>query len=85
MASWFWLVIRDVWIGDEQSVAGRFDMPAVHRITCVVLACMTVPSGLLWTHYKGADSYGPPLEPFFATVFTLSSTLAGVLIVPAVF
>lgn len=82
---WFWLVVRDVWIGGQQTVANRFDTSAVLRITVATLLSLAVSSGLLWTHYRRADSYGSPLELFFGVVFVLSLALAVVGALPALF
>ncbi len=79
MACFFWFVVRDQWIGHRALVAGRFDDGESLRIVFALLVAAAVPSGLLWRHYRKADSYGSPLGPFFAAAF------AAVTVLPAVF
>jgi magnesium-transporting ATPase (P-type) len=85
MACFFWLVIRDQWIHDRLLVAGRFDEGETLRMVFVLLATVSVSSGLLWRHYRRIDAYGSPLETFFMLVFTLCAGLAAVAVLPALF
>jgi hypothetical protein len=85
MVCFFWLVIRDHWIHHRLLVAGRFDDGETLRMVFVLLATVTVSSGLLWRHYRRIDSYGSPLETVFMTVFTLCAALAAVTVLPALF
>ncbi len=85
MASFFWLVVRDQWIHARPLVAGRFDQGESLRVIFALLVSVAVPSGLLWRHYRGIDSYGSPLEPLFMVVFTLCGALAAVVLLPAIF
>jgi len=84
-AYWWWLVIRDTWIVGLTLVAGRFDTSEQLRITAAALASVAVPSGLLWFHFKRAESYGAPWELFFSVVFALTAILALITLVPALF
>jgi magnesium-transporting ATPase (P-type) len=85
MACFFWLVIRDQWIHDRLLVAGRFDEGETLRMVFVLLATVSVSSGLLWRHYRRIDAYGSPLETLFMLVFTLCAGLAAVAVLPALF
>jgi hypothetical protein len=85
MVCFFWLVIRDQWIHHRLLIAGRFDKGETLRLVFVLLATVTVSSGLLWRHYRRIDSYGSPLETVFMAVFTLCATLAAVTVLPALF
>jgi hypothetical protein len=85
MVCFFWLVIRDHWIHHRLLVAGRFDDGETLRMVFVLLATVTVSSGLLWRHYRRIDSYGSPLETVFMAVFTLCAALAAVTVLPALF
>jgi magnesium-transporting ATPase (P-type) len=85
MVCFFWLVIRDQWIHHRLLVAGRFDEGETLRVVFVLLATVTVSSGLLWRHYRRIDSYGSPLETVFMAVFTLCAALAAVAVLPALF
>jgi hypothetical protein len=85
MACFFWLVIRDRWIHDRLLVAGRFDEGETLRVVFVLLATVTVSSGLLWRHYRRVDAYGSTLETVFMAVFTLCAGLAAVTVLPALF
>ena len=84
MACFFWLVVRDQWINHEALVAGRFDDGESLRVLFALLVA-AASSGLLWGHYRKADSYGSPLGPFFAAAFALCAALAAVTVLPAVF
>jgi hypothetical protein len=72
---WMRLYVRDVWIGGEFLVAGRFDGAASLRISAC-FASVALTSGILFIHYKRVDHYGSPLELFFGVVFGLSMYLA---------
>jgi membrane protein YdbS with pleckstrin-like domain len=85
MVCFFWLVIRDQWIHYRLLVAGRFDEGETLRVVFVLLATVTVSSGLLWRHYRRIDSYGSLLETVFMAVFTLCAALAAVAVLPALF
>jgi hypothetical protein len=82
-AYWWWLNIRDVWILQRPLVAGRFDERGSLLVTAATLAAVAIPSGLLFAHYKRADSYGAPWELFFGIVFALTAILAAITVVPA--
>lgn len=73
---WVRLYVRDVLIGEELLVTGRFDRTASLRITSACFASLALTSGILFVHYKRADNYGSPLELFFGVVFGLSLYLA---------
>lgn len=85
MVCFFWLVVRDQWIGHRALVAGRFDHGESLQILFALLTAEAVSSGLLWRHYQKVDSYGSPLGLFFAVAFALCASLAAVTLLPAVF
>jgi hypothetical protein len=80
---WFGLYIRDVWIGEHLLVADRFDSAASVRITTACFASLAFTPGVLFAHYKRADTYGSPLELFFGVVFALSLAMAVIGLLPA--
>lgn len=77
--------IRDLWILQRSLVAGRFDERESLLVTAAALASVAVPSGLLWLHFKRAESYGAPWELLFSVVFALTAILALVTVVPGLF
>jgi hypothetical protein len=72
-----------VWIGGHLLVAGRFDRAASLRITTACFASLALTSGVLFAHYKRADTYGSPWELFFGVVFALSLAMAVIGLLPS--
>ena len=59
------------------------DSAASVRITTACFASLAFTPGVLFAHYKRADTYGSPLELFFGVVFALSLAMAVIGLPPA--
>ncbi len=83
-AFWAFLYARDVMIGMEPLVAGRYGSGASLRLTASCLGGLAVTSGiLLFGHCKRADHYGSPFEVFFRVVFGFSCAMAVICFLPS--